>query len=219
MARSRVAKRQIDAHRNRLKALPPKTRFKSLSKKDQYIVLARSLAAVLDDRRRRMKGSGANLHAWAFNVSNLKPALLQEEPSTGLITQDSKQRIKRAVSDLLRKEIGQDAYFIFAIEQFDGAGTPKPHLHGVVLCYVLQRPRLKRVLQRLTDASSESAVRLDRLTRLGKKLPNELATNEADYLAYVAYTMKDENTWTFRSRTLIKPAQEHFEYLKKHYRR
>lgn len=221
MAVSKKARAADEAFVRRFKKLRPKARFKELSKGDQYVVTARTLAHMLAKTRKTIGGPlGKVTSGHRFTIRTIAPRYIEVDPTTGLLTKNSVKKIKRAVANAFRDALGDEALFMFTIEQHDKAGVPTlAHLHAIaVVPFRLGNiSDLKRRLHRVAGEDEPSTVKVQALSIWGQR-HNEMAPAEADFRRAALYDRKDDRSETFRSKALLVHVHERFEELKKHYK-
>ncbi len=203
-----------------MKTLAPKARFKSLSKVDQYTVTARTLAHLLGQRKREDPRRRVMYFAYHIAVGSIDRRYLEFDPATGLLTANSIKKIKRATAASLKSSLGRDAYFMFAIEQQDKAGRiMAPHLHilTVALFTKLYHQELLTKLARVAGDDSPGTIEVRKYSALVKR-SNELAWNEADTRRLALYSMKNDATAIYRSKSLLSHVHARFDELKQHHR-
>lgn len=153
-------------------------------------------------------------------MGTIAPRYVEIDPGTGLLTDDSLKRIKRAVANAFRGALGQEALFMFAIEQQDKTGAPiQPHVHALAI--VPHAPgiisKLKGRLHKVAGEEDPDTVKAQRIFRW-RQLNNELALAEADFRRAAQYGVKNENSAVFRSKALLDHVHRRFEELKKHHK-
>lgn len=221
MSVSRISKSADAAHIRRFKKLRPKARFKELSKRDQYIVTARTLAHMLDETRKTIGGpTGKITGGYRLTLGVIDARYIEIDPATGLLTRNSVRKIKRAVANAFKGALGRDAIFMFTIEQRNKAGHPvSPHIHAlaVVPFRFGSVPDLKRRLYKIAGADDSDTIKSAHISVWGKRRL-ELAPAEADFRRTALYDTKNDQTEIYRSRALMVHVHQHFEVLKKHYK-
>lgn len=203
-----------------MEKVTPKKRFKTLSKLDQYIVTGRALADLLDNKR-QIKGQR---HEWTgihVTVEKLKASLIELDPATGLPTQTSVMKIKRAVANAIRRTLGSDAAFIMAIEYRDKLGAPvPPHVHVMAIKHLFQgyTRDIRTALHKVAGDSDPKTVKVSFLSPHARyKRHLERVRNEADFRRTAGYGAKNEDTRFYRSKTVLTHVPEIWDSLKAHY--
>ncbi len=219
MAFSKIARAKDAAHMARIKKLKPKQRFKTLSKTDQYILTARVLAEHLNQKRVK-----SEKHHWAgkhWSTNQIKASYVEHDPVTGLLTDASIKKIKRAASNAVKSVFGKDAMFCLAIEDQDKDGFYiEPHLH-IIVVHRFQSgaaKRLKEALQKVAGTTASGSVQSSYLSKFaGSRHHKSRVRDEADFRRTAGYGAKNAQTRIYRSKTVIVHLPAIFEMLKAHY--
>lgn len=201
-------------------ALSPKARFKSLSKVDQFTVTARTLAHEFDLWRKATGSTGSMVFAHNFTMEKLRTDLVEYDASGLWLTTQSIKRIKLAVSRAIKRSLGREAKFMFAIEQQDKNGEPvRPHVHGLAVMRFqpLYHRDLKTRLQHVAGDDSRGVVQISKYSSLVKHGTARIHS-EADTRRLALYAAKNNRTVFYRSKPLLVLVHAHFEDLKRHYR-
>ena len=215
MAISNQARAADIRHIRQFKKLTPKARFKSLPKADQYVVYARALADIREEDSRKARSPIA-FFIRSITIASIADKYLEFEPATGRLTKDSIRKIKRAFSNAFKASLGQEAYFMYAIEQQDKKGMACiPHMHGMAITPQLS-PTLAANLQKVAGSSAKGSVKLEILSKLPLK-PKERVLGDTDVRRWAQYSVKNDLTVVCRSRALIQRMPPSFEGLKGYY--
>lgn len=221
MAVSRISKAADAAHIRRFKKLRPKARFKELSKGDQYIVTARTLAYMLDETRKAIGGPlGKITSGYRLILRSIDARYIEFDPMTDLLTRNSVRKIKRTVANAFRGALGHEALFMFTIEQQDKDGLLiSPHVHALAIVPFRSGSLvdLKRRLHRVAGDDDPDTIMSKHISVWGKG-PLELAPAEADFRRAALYDTKNDQSEIYRSKALLVHVHQHFERLKKHYK-
>ncbi len=215
MKTSKISDSADLAHKRRLAKVTPKARFKTLNKRDQYTVYARTLSSLLGAERKRNYRQSMLHHGYHITVSNLRPSLLIKG-ADGDLEARTVAKIKRAVSNCFKQHISKDAAFMFVIEEKDKQENGvEAHVHAIANMRAYPTvARLRKGLLRLTDGSKAKSVKIQRMTEL-KQRWNERAPSEKEYRKTALYIMKNTGSRTYRSKALMTHLNDTFEALKK----
>jgi hypothetical protein len=218
MTISEAAAKADKAHSNSLKKLTPKARFKSLSRADQFIVAARTLADQLEAWKKRARFSERRmLFCHSFTLSQIAPRYIVIDPKTGLVTSQSIAKVKRALANAVKQSLGSEASFMFAIEQQDRAGERcAPHVHGLVNARFIPLDH-KDFVARLAAVAGDDGpgtVSVKKISSLTKQ-PRERAWSDPSIRRFAQYATKNCHTVHYRSAPLMRDVPETYEALKR----
>ncbi len=202
-------------HQRRIKKVTPKARFKSLTPQDQYTVTARALSALGDEARKKMPYNKSKLfHSYHITIGSIASGHTSIDPSSGLLTNGSIKKIKRAVATAAKLAIGKDAIFMFSIEQQDKNGNPcEPHIHMLANLYTVPDiSKLRSKFYRIAGKIERNTVKFQRTTSLKKS--NETSKGEAAARRVALYGVKNADSRTYRTSALMKHVHGVFEDIK-----